>query len=264
MGKEALARQFAALDEFDGILTEHRVESVIACGTQVFRNASNGREIAAEITHRYGWEMQIISGEREAELSYRAATTGLSNVGERRVVIDVGGGSSEVIFGTGNQIDWSKSYPIGAVSITERFENDLKGARTFVSELVTELRECQLEHNHPEERREVYAVGGTATTLAAVSLGQKIFEPRQVHGVRLTGTWIEDTINYLFRMSSLKRRELMPFDPDRADIIVGGSLILSVILDRLGATQVVVSNCGLRWGLIVASFPQLQQARIEQ
>lgn len=264
MGGEPLLRQFAALDRFSEIIKENNVNTVVACGTQVFRNASNGQEIAEEITHRYGWEMQVISGEREAELSYRAASTGLKNVTERRVVIDVGGGSSEVIFGTGRQIDWSRSYPIGAVSITERFENDLEGAKAFVAELVTELREHHSVLNLPEERREVYAVGGTAATLAAMSLGQKIFNPKTIHGVELSRIWIENTISRLSGLEIAERRELMPFDPDRADIIVGGALILSVILDRLGATQVVVSNCGLRWGLIVESFPQLQQARIEQ
>lgn len=261
---EALNRQLAALDKFAEILKEHRVERVITCGTQVFRNASNGRKVAERISRRYGWRMEIISGEQEAELSYRAATTGLNYVGEKRAVIDVGGGSSEVIFGSRDHIEWSRSYPIGAVSITERFENDLKGTRVFVAGLVKELSERQSGVVQQAERREVYAVGGTAATLAAVSLGQKIFEPRLIHGVRLTRTWIEETINNLARMGVSQRREMMPFDPDRADIIVGGALILAVILEQLAATQVVVSNCGLRWGLIVMSFPQLRQARIEQ
>ncbi len=264
MGEEALARQFAALDKFAEILNEQRVASVIACGTQVFRNARNGRDIAAEISRRYGWRMEIISGGREAELSFRAATTGLGNVGEKRTVIDVGGGSSEVIFGTGDRIDWSQSYPVGAVSITEKFGTDLVAARKYIVETLAELSDHDFQAQSTGERTEIFAVGGTAVTLAAIGLGQRIFDPRAIHGVRLTRTGIEETISKLGLMGSVQRRELMPFDPDRADIIVGGSLILSVILERLGATQAVVSNCGLRWGLIAAGFPQLEQARIEQ
>lgn len=264
MGEDPLTRQFSALDKFAEILKDNHVDSIAACGTQVFRNASNGREVAAEITRRYGWDMQIISGEREAELSYQAATTGFSNVGENRIVIDIGGGSSEVIFGKNDQIVWSHSFPIGAVSITDRFGSNLAAARTFIDETLTELKTARSKSRMTDNDAKAIAVGGTAATLAAISLEQKIFNPKAIHGVELSRIWIEKAIGRLNGLDTTKRRELMPFDPDRADIIVAGALIMSIILDKVNASQVTVSNCGLRWGLIKAAFPQVGHARIEQ
>ena len=264
MAGEPLARQFTALDRFAEIIKEKQVESVVACGTQVFRNASNGREVAAEITRRYGWEMQVISGEREAELSYRAASTGLSKIAERRVVIDVGGGSSEVIFGKGDKIEWSRSFPIGAVSITDKFGSNLESARSYIEGVLSGLQAVQSKYESTEADTEVVAVGGTAATLAAVNLERKIFNPKTIHGVQLSRIWIENTISRLNGLEIAERRALMPFDPDRADIIVAGALIVLIVLENLKADQVVVSNCGLRWGLITTAFPQLRQARIEQ
>lgn len=282
MTEAALARQFTALDKFAKILEEQQVESVIACGTQVFRNANNGSQVADVISKRYGWQMDIISGEREAELSFRAATTGLTDIREARIVLDVGGGSSEVIFGQREKIIQSRSFPVGAVSLTERFSlegetissQNLEQARQYLHALFSANNTFQTEstpraddlavNEDLTERRDVVAVGGTAATLAALNLEQKIFDPRTIHGVRLTETWIADKITCLSRLGIAQRRNLMPYDPDRAEIIVAGALIISVLLDRLGATRLIVSNCGLRWGLITSGFSQLQHARIEQ
>jgi exopolyphosphatase/guanosine-5'-triphosphate,3'-diphosphate pyrophosphatase len=272
IGAEALQRQFAALDRFAGLLREHHVEATVACGTQVFRVASNGRAIAEEISRRYGWQMEIIAGEREAELSYKAATTGLMNAGARRIVLDVGGGSSEVVFGKGDKITWSKSYPVGAVSLTERFELDqiatatnLDAASAYLDQALTGLGAVNdLNPAGSAGPFDVIAVGGTATTLAAISQGQKYFVPGAIHGVELDRLTIQDQVVQLGSLNASQRRNLIPFDPDRSEIIVGGALIIALLMDKLDSKRITVSNCGLRWGLIIDAFPQLQQVEIAQ
>ena len=266
---ESLARQFAVLDKFSSILNEQRVENIVACGTQVFRVASNGLEVGEEIARRYGWGFQIISGEREAAMSYRASCSGLIGIGSTRAVMDVGGGSSEVILGDGGDIRWAKSYSVGAVSLTERFglqtpfasPEQLLPAGDHLRELFADI---PVERAPAGIGRDVIAVGGTAATLAAIKLGQKIFVPGAVHGVEFSKEWIDSQIEELANLEISGRKELMPFDPERAEIIVGGALIISQVMERLDADWLRISNRGLRWGLLIDTFAELRQARIEQ
>lgn len=254
---EALARQIAVLDKFAAIIKDFEVSEVHACGTQVFRSATNGPVLATLIAKQYDWTMEIISGAHEAELSYRAAATGLTNVPERRIVLDVGGGSSEVIFGARDRIERSKSFAIGAVNLTESC-----GLDTLLTEA---KRASALEHmadaftgldrmGRPAFNAQVIAVGGTATTLGAMSLNLTEFDPDRVHGTMLSRVWIEEQIAHLGAISSLGRSKYMPFDPDRAEIIVGGALILHYLLRQFAFEKLTVSNRGLRWGLILAAL----------
>ena len=268
----ALQRQYAALDKFAVILNQHRINNVVACGTQVFRVAANGGQIAEEISRRYGWRMDIISGEREAQLSFQAAATGLQGIAGERTVMDVGGGSSEVIVGDGEKIAFAHSFPVGAVSLTERFDLEsgdhdrarFDAATSYLKELFQAKQLPQQLANFAGPKRSVIAVGGTAATLAALKLEQKIFVPKSIHGVELSKAWIQEQIVKLFNMDRDARRGLLPFDPDRADIIVGGALIIECLLERLESESLIVSNCGLRWGLISDAFAQLKGVRIEQ
>lgn len=268
----ALERQYAALDKFAVILNQHQIKNVVACGTQVFRVAANGKQVAEEISRRYGWRMEIISGEREAQLSYRAAATGLEGIADERMVMDVGGGSSEVIVGDGERIAFAHSFPVGAVSLTERFDLEsgdrnharIEAATSYLKELFQDKEMPQQLAKSSASKRCVIAVGGTAATLAALKLEQKIFVPKSIHGVELSKAWTQEQIVKLFNMEREERRGLLPFDPDRADIIVGGALIIECLLERLESESLIVSNCGLRWGLISDAFAQLKGVRIEQ
>ncbi len=276
IGEDALRRQFSALDKFAQLLRENHVETTIACGTQVFRVASNAAKIAEEIARRYDWRFEIISGEREAQLSFKAATSGLTDVRNRRIILDVGGGSSEVVSGVADNIVWSHSFPVGAVSLTERFGLNrqitpakLSDARAFLERIFSDLSAVlqtavNNESAGPDDYPELVAVGGTSTTLAAISLGQKIFGPNAIHGVRMNRQSIQRQLAELGKIEAAERRELIPFDPDRAEIIVGGATIIDFLMEKLAATSLTVSNCGLRWGLILDTFPQLQRVEIAQ
>ncbi len=251
---EALARQIAVLDQFDTIIKQEKVDRVYACGTQVFRAANNGPALAAMIAKQYGWQMEIISGTREAELSYRAAATGLEKIAERRIVVDVGGGSSEVIFGKGDTIERSRSFPVGAVNLTESCGLDIllnETKRQRVAERLAQAFDGLERMGRPAFDAKLLAVGGTAATLGAVSLGLKEFIADKVHGTVLTRGWIDGQITEYGAISSRGRAQDMPFDPDRAEIIVGGAMILSYLLCQFSIERLIVSNRGLRWGLLL-------------
>lgn len=268
IGEAALARQFNALNSFAETIRNENVDHVVACGTQVFRVARNGKGIAGEIGRRYGWTMEIISGDREAQLSYLAAGTGLSGIASERIVLDVGGGSSEVIFGRGAEIIRSQSFPIGAVNLTEKFGLYRVVDKAVLNEVAIYLDDVfgPLDTMNPFQNNSasLIAVAGTAVTLTGIKMELKKFDPKQVHGVQLTRGWISEILRKLGSIESDKRREFMPFDPDRAEIIVGGASILEFLANKLKTDVLTVSNCGLRWGLIMSAFPQLSGVTIEQ
>ncbi len=264
--REAIERQFGALDRFAELLTNYHATKVTVCGTQVFRVTRNGPDLAAEIARRYGWKVEIIDGNREAELSYKAAASGLSSIPHERIVFDVGGGSSEVIFGKGSQIEFARSFPMGAVKLAELCnltgKVDAQKAEVARRQLGSTISATALE---PVPRAQyAIAVGGTAVTFATLLLGRQVFDPVQVHGVRLDREWLAETVAKLSAMSTEERRTLLAFDPDRAEIIVAGGLILTYLIDLLQCEGLTVSNRGLRWGMLLDRFKELDLSEIKQ
>jgi exopolyphosphatase/guanosine-5'-triphosphate,3'-diphosphate pyrophosphatase len=263
--QEGITRQFAALDRIQGLLTNYHGTQVVVCATQVFRVAGNGPELAAEIARRYGWKVEIIDGQTEAELSYRAAATGLTDVPQERVVFDVGGGSTEIVSGRQDQINFAHSFPIGAVklaeacALTDRVSaGKMKAAMSHLSTFVPANSLAAVPRG-----RYVIAVGGTVATLAALKLGRQVFDPALIHGVILSREWLEKTTADLAGMTAPERRAQLVFDPDRAEIIVAGGLILNYLVEMLQCTGITVSNRGLRWGILLDRYSELAASMIK-
>ena len=263
--EDGIERQFAALDRIQNLLTNYHVAQIVICATQVFRVADNGPELAAEIARRYGWKVEIIDGHTEAEWSYRAAATGLTDVPQERIVFDVGGGSTEIVSGRKDRIDLAQSFPIGAVklaeacALTDKVNADMMKAA--MSHLGTFLPADSLA-TVPRGRYAI-AVGGTAATLAALKLDRQVFDPALIHGVILSREWLEKTTTDLAARTALERRAWLVFDPDRAEIIVAGGLILNNLVDMLQCTGITVSNRGLRWGALLDRFSELAISMIK-
>jgi len=260
-----IERQFAALDRIQDILANYHMTQIVVCATQVFRIAGNGPELAAEIARRYGWKVEIIDGRREAELSYRAAATGLTAVPQERVVFDVGGGSTEIVSGREDRINFAHSFPIGAVKLAE--------ACALTDRVSSSKMEAAMSHLGafmPADSfatvprgRYVIAVGGTAATLAALKLGRQVFDPALIHGVILSREWLEKTTTDLSGMTALERGARLVFDPDRAEIIVAGGSIINYLVEMLQCTGVTVSNRGLRWGILLDRYSELAASTIK-
>jgi exopolyphosphatase/guanosine-5'-triphosphate,3'-diphosphate pyrophosphatase len=260
-----IERQFAALERIQDLLANYHVAQIVVCATQVFRVAGNGPKLAGEIARRYGWKVEIIDGRREAELSYRAAATGLSEVPQERVVLDVGGGSTEIVSGCEDRINFAHSFPIGAVKLAEACvltdrvgADETKAAMSHLSTFMPADSFAAVPRG-----RYVIAVGGTAATLAALKLDRQVFDPALIHGVILSREWLEKTIIDLSGMTAQERRARLVFDPDRAEIIVAGSLILNHLVEMLQCTGVTVSNRGLRWGVLLDRYSELATSMIK-
>lgn len=260
-----IERQFSALDRILGLLANYHLAQIVVCATQVFRVAGNGPEVAAEIARRYGWKVEIIDGRTEAELSYRAAATGLTDVPQERVVFDVGGGSTEIVSGREDQIDFAKSFPVGAVNLAESCALTDRVSAIKINAALSYIRDFVPADSLAAipRGRYIIAVGGTATTLAALKLDRQVFDPALIHGVILSREWLEKTTADLSKLTALDRRARLVFDPGRAEIIVAGGLILSYLVEMLQCTSVAVSNRGLRWGILLDRYSELATSMIE-
>jgi exopolyphosphatase/guanosine-5'-triphosphate,3'-diphosphate pyrophosphatase len=198
--------------------------------------------------------VEVISGEEEARLSFLGAAGGRPGAGGPVAVTDIGGGSTELILGRGAALESRASVNLGALHVTERFlpsdpptEAEVAAARAHVRDTVTGLPA-------PPGNLPLVAIGGTATTLAAVVHGLAVYDAAVVHGSVLARATIEHLIDRFRSVPLAVRRTIPGLPPERADIILAGSLILRGVMDRVGAGTATVSDWGLRHGVILDRF----------
>jgi exopolyphosphatase/guanosine-5'-triphosphate,3'-diphosphate pyrophosphatase len=232
------------------------VEGVVAVGTAALRDAENSAEFLRRVKEQTGLEVEVISGEEEARLSYLAVRRDpLWRALPSLVVVDVGGGSTEIILGEGDSISARQSINWGAVKITESF---LRSDPPSIAQLMqanevaqAAFEEVLLDFNITPSL--VVGVGGTITTLAAMQ-AKRADDYEALHGITLDTDDIEDQITQLSQRSLAQRKEMQGLDPKRADIIVGGAILLAQALEKLESTTLTVSTRGLRWGVLYDRF----------
>ena len=244
----ALDRLVGVLLEYRAMIADHGVESITVTGTSALRDAANRPGILQRVRAATGFEITVLTGEEEALLSYRGAVSGLAESGSA-VVLDIGGGSTEIISGEGENILFHCSRNVGAVRLTERFfrhdpplPEEIQSARSAVRAAFSDLprfdeRECRL-----------IGVAGTATTLALLDQGIKTLDRTALANYRLSGPAVER----LFRLlSSMRAQDILALSaamPGRADVITAGTLILHCYLEQSGFREMIVSERGLRYG----------------
>lgn len=255
--REAFERFQAVLRDHQELILKHQCNHVKLAATSAMRDAANSAEVANLIKAEFGYEMEIISGQEEAALTYRGALLGLE-YDESKVlgVLDIGGGSTEVSFGSLKHFVRGVSMNIGAVRMTERFlkkapydSKDVSEATLAISQAVQAVAKELAAPDH------LIAVAGTPTSLAAMKLGLETFDPVQVNGVELTLQEIEMFLGACLTRSTEALLEYFPvINKARADILPAGTLILFSIMRLLKAQSVTVSTRGLRYGLAIRDF----------
>ena len=199
--------------------------------------------------------MEVISGAEEARLAYRAAVSSLRRTGDRLLVFDSGGGSSQFTFGSPDAIVEQFSIDVGAVRLTERF--GLRGAvpRDTVDAALAAI-EAELVRLAGRPRPDmVIAIGGTSTNLAAVSRALAAYDPDVVHGTVIDLAEVDRQIEVYRLRSAEERREILGLQPARADVILAGACIVRTILAISGQDALTVSDRGLRHGVAAERFP---------
>lgn len=236
---ETVERTIEVLAGFLTEITGWGVERVGAVATSAVREAANGGEFVELVRRTLGLEIDVLSGDEEALLGYQGVCGGLPVDPDATVVVDIGGGSTEFTWrGPGGVC--CRSLMVGAVRMTEGGYTDGE---------IAELLAPVLEDVRAVRPEELVAVGGTATTLAAMSRRLTVYDPHLVHGYRLTLGEIEALL-LLLRHTPLEERCVLPgLQPERADIIEAGARILRLILIGCGRSDVLVSEADILYGL---------------
>ena len=251
---EPIARTAAAIDDMVQEARANDADEIAAVGTAGLRIATNSNELVQAVHERSGVTIEVISGEEEGRLAYRAATAELSVGSGRLVVFDSGGGSSQFSFGIGAQVDERFSVNVGAVRFAERFH--LYGA--VEKDVVDDALEAIAADFERLDGRPmpdaVVAMGGTSTNMAAVKLGLATYDPDAVHGTVVDLAEIDRQIELYRTCNADDRRAIAGLQPKRAEVILAGACIVRTILTKLGKEAATVSDRGLRHGLLVDRF----------
>lgn len=240
---EAMLRTIAALEDFAAIIGKYPVRHILLVATQAVRTAANSAELVQAVKSRTGWDLQIISGEREAWLSYLGATRDLGEE-NRPLVIDIGGGSTEFIRKIAEGQAKVRSIPLGALKLYENPCDDNQLA-DFLAAMLEGFTRKNGTENLP-----LLGVGGTCTTAAAVCLGLRPYDPERVQGYKMTADLIRDVHDRLKAMPAARRLNVAGIYPGREDIIVPGLRILLAILRYFNSGSITVSDHDLLLGLI--------------
>ena len=229
-------------------------------GTNALRVARNGPEIAGRFADRIGYPVEILTGEEEARLVYLAVLSGLSTPQGRSVVVDIGGGSTEIITGDGHDCRRVLSLELGCVRLTERYlggdppgPSEIDAVRGHVRDVLSE----QLPSMRDEPLDRAIGVGGTVTAFAALDLGLVKYDPARIENHLLARDRIHAIERQLCETPLAARREMAGVSRGRADVIPAGSIILSEFVDRFPVDGVYVSTRGLRYGLVLAEARRL-------
>jgi exopolyphosphatase/guanosine-5'-triphosphate,3'-diphosphate pyrophosphatase len=246
LAEDAMARVLDALAGYRALIDQHAATTTAAVLTSAVRDAANGAEFAARVRDEYGLDARTIPGDEEARLTYLGATS------ERRadnatptVVIDIGGGSTEFVVGTGHEVGFHVSTQTGVVRHTERHIATDPPTRAELDAVAADVRSI-FEKKVPAEIREstraAIAVAGTATSLAAIDLDLVCYDPNRVHRHSLSLQTCSEILERLAALPERERRRVHGLHPDRAATIVAGVVMLIEALRAFGLDSTEVSE----------------------
>jgi exopolyphosphatase/guanosine-5'-triphosphate,3'-diphosphate pyrophosphatase len=240
----AMERVFETCARYREAIDAARAERVVAVLTSAVRDAANGDEFRDELRRRFGFDAQTISGEREARLTYCGATSRRDRAG-RVLVLDIGGGSTELVLGAGEQVEFHVSTQIGSVRFTERYlQHDPPSGEALAAcrEAVRAGLEAAVPARVRSRAEDGIAVAGTPTSFAAIELRLEPYDRDQVHGHVLTRQSCERILGALAALPVEDRRRVPGLHPDRAPTIVAGGLILAETMSIFGLDAMEVSE----------------------
>ena len=247
---EALMRAHQALTDFSQIIKEQKPEKVLAMATSASRDVENADELF-KIGRDLGIPIQIIPGSREAEITFQGAVSSFNDQ-NKRLIVDVGGGSTELIVGQGKKMRAGKSVNLGCVRLTEKFGLQTPLAKRKLTELILEVRagldpvieELLSDFNGVDE---ILAVAGTPTEIARIELGAFIAE--KIDGFILTEKKLRDWLEIFQNHSAAELTAKYSVNPGRADVILSGTVLLLETLRACRKTEMKVSTRGVRFGV---------------
>jgi exopolyphosphatase/guanosine-5'-triphosphate,3'-diphosphate pyrophosphatase len=231
-------------------------ERTLAIATSAVRDAGNGEAFLGEIEWSYGFTTRLLSGPEEAEMMLRGVTLGRPALDDG-LVVDIGGGSTELVLAREGGVAAATSLDVGCVRLTERFvpsdpptASELDAAAKHVRALLPDL-----------DARQAIGVAGTVTTLATLDLGDAEYDPARTHGHRIPLETVEAQLARLAALTSEERLEVPGIEPGRAEVIVAGIVVLREVMRTYGITEIEVSERDILHGaaLEAAELPEPEE-----
>lgn len=273
IARDAADRTLEGLSEFAREIKGRKVKRVRAVATSVVRRAVNGPELIRDILEKTGLEVSVITGEEEARLSLLGALCvvqqrdGQKSGQKKRILIDIGGGSTEFVLATGAELTRSWSIPMGVVHLSEAhlnsdpplgselsaMEGEICGT---VNDLTTSIKDAgiNLENYSQKSSAELVGTAGTVTSLAALELGLKDYDRDQVNNYILSRENTQAAYARLSGFTLAERGRLAPLEKGREDLIIPGAAIVLQVMVSFGFNNLTVSDAGLLEGIIIDRF----------
>lgn len=273
IGPERTERAISILREYAAKAQSLGANELLAIATESLRSAANADDFLARVRTDTGIELQVITGEQEAALTYWGATSGLPATAERRAVLDLGGGSMEVVIGEGSRIAWRASLPLGSGAMHARYAPSDPPRAAELDQVRAAATEQLAALNVPLPVGRVIACGGTATTLTMLAAralhipepedlaaGEEAPPPETLHapnadGMRLgllAREHLEALASLLVATPAARLTELYGIPLARAEILGAGEAVLRAVVEHLGAEALSISRRGVREGAILA------------
>lgn len=251
---EALERNASVIAEMAAEAAREGVAGIVAVGTMALRTARNSKQLIDRVRELCGLTIEVIPGEEESRLSYLAVKSGIGLSKNSMVIFDTGGGSTEFVFGQGVSVLDRYSLNVGALRFTEKYglANAVTAERLqeALQEIAQDLR--RLDGTLTPEA--LVGMGGTVTTIAAVRHRLVKYDPDFVQGTTIDRWEIDRQMELYRTQSTEERKRIVGLQPKRADVILAGLCIVSTIMHKVQKQQIVVSDRGVRHGLLVDRF----------
>jgi exopolyphosphatase/guanosine-5'-triphosphate,3'-diphosphate pyrophosphatase len=253
LGAEGIARTLAALRAFVAVAGRHQAR-IAAIGTEALRRAPNAAAFLDPAADILGAPIEVIDGPREAALTFRAVAEAFPTaLAGALTVVDIGGGSTEIVIAARGEVTFNVSLPLGSVRMTERFVHHDPPRPDEIAAITIAVDAALAGVPFPAPGTTpatLIGVAGTVTSLAAMAEALVSYDSARVHGYRLSREALDEQIARLRVGTQAARERIVGLDPRRADVILAGALILQQIAAAAGTAEVRVSDRGIRWGLM--------------
>ncbi|MDO9308166.1 MAG: exopolyphosphatase [Deltaproteobacteria bacterium] len=254
LSEEAQQRGLSCLKRFAAIIREYGVEQIRASATSAVRDAVNGANFVEHVFRETGIRLNVIGGDLEGRLTLEGVISGLDVIHEKMVVLDVGGGSTELTVAENGTPLLVRSIPLGVVRLTEGFTT----FQSMNQRIVTVLNQLETEMSAVgicgQPGSELVATAGTATTLAAIQMEMTDYDYRRVNNFLISRAEIEAIYQRLLPLSPSERISIPGLEKGREDLIMAGILITEQVMDRFGFGRLKVSDYGLLEGLAISDI----------
>jgi exopolyphosphatase/guanosine-5'-triphosphate,3'-diphosphate pyrophosphatase len=254
LASDSIQRVIDVLKEYKAITARFTLDKTVVAGTSAVRDARNKAELADRIKRELGFDLEVLSGEDEALWTYRGAISGMPEV-QKATVVDIGGGSTEIIVGGGSSINSKISLNVGSVRLTERFfkhdpptHPEMEAAITWVEDELAKPKDFDFAGTT------LVGTAGTATSLAILDQGLREFSIHAIMNYRLKLENVHALFRRLRSMSSLEILSLSAVMEGRSDVISAGVLILREIMAHYKFNELIVSERGVRYGLAIREW----------